>query len=87
VFSNILSGVEVAFDETKFTAVACPQRGETLADAKEVYVLLNTELVVGLRLHDGAMGWLRGLALALKDEAVRRKAVEKARRVQYYRNL
>ncbi len=34
---------------------------------------------------DGAVQWLRGWALALKDEAVKKKAVEKARRVKYCR--
>jgi hypothetical protein len=43
--------------------------------------------VVGFRLHDGAVQWLRGWALALRDEAVKRKAVEKARRVKYCQDL
>ncbi|MFZ8812047.1 MAG: hypothetical protein ACO2PN_28590, partial [Pyrobaculum sp.] len=68
-----------------FTAVACPQHGERLADVEELHVLLNTEPVVGFRLHDGAVQWLRGWAMALRDEAVKRKAVEKARRTKLCR--
>ncbi len=45
----------------------------------------NTKPVVGFRLHDGAVQWLKGWALALRDEAVKRKAVEKARRVKHCR--
>jgi len=47
--------------------------------------LLNTEPVVGLQLHDGAVQWLKGWALALQKEAVKKKAVEKARRVKHCR--
>ena len=43
---------------------------------EEVHVLLNTEPVVGLRLHDEAVQWLKGWALALQNEAVKQKAVE-----------
>jgi hypothetical protein len=85
VFGNGLFGVEVAFEDDRFTAVACPQHGERLADVEEVHILLNTEPVVGLRLHDGAVQWLRGWAQALRDEAVKQKAVEKARRVKHCR--
>jgi len=85
VFGSGLFGVEVVFEDARFTAVACPQYGERLADVEEVHILLNTEPVVGLRLHDGAVQWLRGWALALRDEAVKKKAVEKARRVKYCR--
>jgi hypothetical protein len=85
IFTNGLFGVEVVFEDARFTAIACPQHGERLADVEEVHILLNTEPVVGLRLHDGAVQWLRGWALALKDEAVKRKAVEKARRVKHCR--
>jgi len=85
VFGNGLYGVEVVFEDARFTAVACPQYGEKLADVEEVHVLLNTEPVVGLRLHDGAAQWLRGWAMALRDEAVKRKAVEKARRTEHCR--
>lgn len=46
------SGVEIVFEDTRFTAIACPQYGERLADVEEVHVVLITELVVGLRLHD-----------------------------------
>jgi len=87
IFGNGLFGVEVVFEDARFTAVACPQHGEKLADVEEVHVLLNTEPVVGFRLHDGAVQWLRGWALALRDEAVKRKAVEKARRVKYCQDL
>jgi hypothetical protein len=83
IFANSLFGVEVAFEDARFTAVACPHYGERLADVEEVYILLNTEPLVGLRLHDGAVQWLRGWAVALRDEAVKKKAVEKARRVKY----
>jgi len=85
IFCNGLFGVEVVFEDARFTAVACPQYGERLADVEEVHVLLNTEPVVGFRLHDGAVQWLRGWALALRDEAVKQKAVEKARRVKHCR--
>ena len=85
VFGNGLYGVEVVFEDARFTAVACPQYGEKLADVEEVHVLLNTEPVVGFRLHNEAVQWLRGWALALRDEAVKKKAVEKARRVKHCR--
>ena len=84
IFTNGLFGVEVVFEDARFTAVACPQYGERLADVEEVHILLNTEPVVGLQLHDGAVQWLRGWALALKDGAVK-KAVEKARRTEHCR--
>ena len=85
VFGSGLFGVEVVFEDARFTAIACPQHGEVLADVEEVHILLNTEPVVGLRLHNGAVQWLRGWAMALKDEAVKKKAVEKARRVKHCR--
>jgi len=85
VFHNGLFGVEVAFEDARFTAVACPQYGERLAGVEELHVLLNTEPVVGFRLHDGAVQWLKGWALALRDVAVKRKAVEKARRTEHCR--
>jgi hypothetical protein len=85
VFGNGLYGVEVVFEDARFTAVACPQYGERLADVEEVHILLNTEPVVGLQLHDGAVQWLRGWAMALQKEAVKQKAVEKARRVKHCR--
>ena len=65
--------------------MACPQYGERLADVEELHVLLNTEPVVGFRLHEEAVQWLKGWALALRDEAVKKKAVEKARRVKHCR--
>jgi hypothetical protein len=76
IFGNGLFGVEVAFEDARFTATACPQYGEKLAGVEEVHLLLNTEPVVGLRLHDEAVQWLKGWALALRDEAVKKKAVE-----------
>jgi len=85
VFGSGLFGVEVVFEDVRFTAVACPQYGERLADVEELHVLLNTEPVVGLQLHDGAVQWLKGWALALRDEAVKKKAVEKARRTEHCR--
>jgi hypothetical protein len=86
VFGSGLFGVEVVFeDAARFTVIACPQHGERLAEVEEVHILLNTEPVVGFRLHDGAVQWLRGWAMALRDEAVKKKAVEKARRVKYCR--
>ncbi len=85
VFRSGLFGVEVAFEDARFTAVACPQYGERLADVGEVHILLNTEPVVGLQLHDGAVQRLRGWAMALRDKAVKKKAVEKARRVKHCR--
>jgi hypothetical protein len=48
-------------------------------------MMLNTEPVVGLRLHDGAVQWLKGYATALRDEAVKKKTVEKARRTELCR--
>jgi len=85
VFGNGLFGVEVVFEDARFTAVACPQYGERLAEVEEVHILLNTEPVVGFKLHDGAVQWLKGWALALRDEAVKQKAVEKARRTEHCR--
>ena len=85
VFESGLFGVEVVFEDARFTAVACPQHGERLAEVEEVHILLNTEPVVGLRLHDGAVQWLRGWAMALQKEAVKQKAVEKARRTEHCR--
>ncbi len=87
IFANGLFGVEVVFEDARFTAIACPQYGERLAGVEEVHILLNTEPVVGFRLHDGAVQWLREWALALRDEAVKRKAVEKARRVKHCQDL
>jgi hypothetical protein len=85
IFGNGLFGVEVVLEDARFTAVACPQHGERLADVEEVHILLNTEPVVGFRLHDEAVQWLRGWALALQKEAVKQKAVEKARRTEHCR--
>jgi len=85
VFGNGLFGVEVVFEDARFTAVACPQHGERLADVEELHVLLNTEPVVGFRLHEEAVQWLRGWASALQKEAVKKKAVEKARRTEHCR--
>ena len=85
IFGNGLYGVEVVFEDARFTAVACPQHGERLAEVEEVHILLNTEPVVGFRLHDGAVQWLKGWATALQKEAVKQKAVEKARRTEYCR--
>jgi hypothetical protein len=65
IFSNGLYGVEIVFEDVRFTAVACPQYGERLADVEEVHILLNTEPVVGFRLHDEAVQWLKGWAMAL----------------------
>jgi len=48
--------------------------------------MLDTEPVVGLRLHDGAVQWLKGCATAPRNEAVKKKkTVEKARRTEYCR--
>jgi hypothetical protein len=71
--------------KTTVTTIACPQHGERLADVEEVHILLNAEPAVGFRLRDGAVQWLKGWALALRDEAVKRKAVEKARRTEHCR--
>ena len=87
IFGNGLFGVEVVFEDARFTAVACPQHGERLADVEEVHILLNTEPVVGFKLHDGAVQWLKGWAMALQKEAVKKRAVEKARRVKYCQDL
>jgi len=85
VFGNGLFGVEVASEDARFTAIACPQYGQKFVDVEEAHVLLNTKPVVGLQLHDGAVQWLRGWAMALRDEAVKNKAVEKARRTELCR--
>jgi len=85
IFGNGLFGVEVVFEDARFTAVACPQHGERLAEVEEVHILLNTSPVVGLRLHDEAVQWLKGWAMALREEAVKQKAVEKARRTEHCR--
>jgi hypothetical protein len=55
------SGLEVAFEDVRFTAVVCPQHGERLAEVEELHVLLNTEPVVGFRLHDEAVQLAQGL--------------------------
>jgi hypothetical protein len=83
IFGNGLFGIEVTFEDARFTAIACPQHGELLTEVEEVHILLNTEPVVGFRLHHGAVQWLRGWAMALQNETVKKKAVEKARRTEY----
>ena len=85
MFGSGLFGVEVVFEDARFTAVACPQHGERLAGVEEFHVLLNTEPVVGFRQHDEAVQWLKGWASALQKEAVKQKAVEKARRTEHRR--
>jgi len=85
VFGNGLFGVEIVFEDARFTAVACPRYGEKMVNVEEVHILLNTEPVVGFRLHDGAVQWLKGWAMALQKEAMKKKAVEKARRVKHCR--
>ena len=85
VFGSGLFGVEVVFEDARFTAIACPQHGERLADVEELHILLNTEPVVGFRLHEEAVQWLRGWTSALQKEAVKQKAVEKARRTEHCR--
>jgi len=87
IFGSGLFGVEVAFEDARFTAVACPQYGERLAEVELMHILLNTEPVVGFRLHDEAVQWLKGWALALRDKTVKQKAVEKARRTKYCQDL
>ncbi len=77
--------MEIVFEDAEFTAIACPQYGERLADVEEVHSLLNTEPAVGLQLHDEAVQRLKGWVMALRDEAVKKKAVEKARRVKHCR--
>ena len=77
--------MEIVFEDAEFTAVARPQYGERLAEVEEVHSLVNTEPVVGFRLRDEAVQWLKGWALALKDEAVKKKAVEKARHTEHCR--
>jgi hypothetical protein len=85
IFANGLFGVEVVSEDGRFTAVVCPQYGEKLADVEEVHILLNTKPVVGLRLHDEAVQWLRAWTSALRDEAVKKKLVEKARHTEHCR--
>jgi hypothetical protein len=45
------SGVEIMFEDARFTAIACQQYGERLADVEELHALLNTEPAVSFRLH------------------------------------
>jgi len=71
--------------KTLATAIACPRYSGGLAEVEEVHILLNTEPVVGFRLHEEAAQWLKGWAQALRDEAVKRKAVERARRTEHCR--
>jgi DNA-binding winged helix-turn-helix (wHTH) protein len=79
-----LFGVEVVFEDASYSnRVSTIRRG--LAEVEEVHSLLNTEPVVGFRLRDGAVQWLKGWAMALQKEAVKKKAVEKARRVKHCR--
>jgi hypothetical protein len=85
VFGSGLFGIEIVFEDARFTAIACPHYGERLADVEKVHILLNTEPVVGFRLHDEAVQWLKGWAMALQKEAVKKKAVEKARRTEHCR--
>jgi len=86
IYANGIFAVEVVFEDAiRFMAVACPQHGERLADVDEVHILLNTKPIIGLQLHDGAVQWLKGWALALQKEAVKKKAVEKARRTELCR--
>jgi hypothetical protein len=80
-----LFGVEIVFKDAELAAIACLQYGERLADVEKVHSLLNTEPTVGLQLHDEAVQWLKGWAMALQNEAVKLKAVEKARRVKHCR--
>lgn len=56
IFANGLFGVEVAFEDVRFTAVTCPQHGERLTDVEELHVLLNTEPVVGRGPWPGSHG-------------------------------
>jgi hypothetical protein len=71
--------------KTSVTAIACLQYGGRLAGVEEVHILLNAEPAVGFRLHDSAARWLKGWAMALRDESVKKKAVERARRVKHCR--
>jgi hypothetical protein len=43
MFTNGIFGVETAFEEARFTAVAYPQWAEALARVEEVQVPLNTK--------------------------------------------
>ncbi len=56
VFGSGLFGVEVVFEDVRFTAVACPQHGKRLADVEGLHVLLNTEPVVGRGPRPGSRG-------------------------------
>jgi hypothetical protein len=68
--------------KTPVIAIECLQYGERLTEVEELHVLLNTEPAVGFTRRGGvAEGW----AVALRDEAVKRKAVERARRVKHCR--
>jgi hypothetical protein len=85
IFGNGFFGIEVAFEDARFTAIACPMYATRFVDMEEVHILLNTEPIIGFRLHDEAVQWLRGWASALSDEEMRRRAVERARRTEYCR--
>jgi hypothetical protein len=52
IFGNGLFGVEIVFEDARFTAVACPQYGERLAEVEELHVLLNTD-------PPSALGYMR----------------------------
>ncbi len=56
IFANGLFGVEVAFEDARFTAIACPQHSERLTDVEELHVLLNIEPVVGRGPRPGSHG-------------------------------
>jgi hypothetical protein len=49
------SGVEIVFEDARFTAIACQQYGERLADVEELHALLDTEPVVGFSTRGGAV--------------------------------
>jgi len=53
------SGVEIVFEDARFTAVACQQYDERLADVAELHVLLNTDPVVSYRLRARQCGGSR----------------------------
>jgi hypothetical protein len=85
VFGSGLFGIEVAFEDARFTAIACPMYATRFVDMEEVHILLNTEPIIGFKLHDEAVQWLRGWASALSDEEMRRRAVERTRSTEYCR--
>lgn len=66
------------FEDTRFTAIACPQYSEGLANVQKARILLNTKPVVSLRLHEEAVQSLNWWA----HKAKKKIAIERARHTE-----